>query len=85
MSDDGPDGMLAYMLAIQQPDRNDPSWPLPSFDARDWAAAFCKTARERWGITGLDEEMMTAWFACALMRGYDQRAMEATTAVKQEG
>jgi hypothetical protein len=47
-----------------------PDWPLPSFDARDWAKAFCKT----W--SGIDEDVMVAWFANALMRGYDQRASE---------
>jgi hypothetical protein len=43
-----------------------PDWPLPSFDARDWAAAFCKLHPE------VDEELMVVWFATALMRGYDQ-------------
>jgi hypothetical protein len=42
-----------------------PDWPLPSFDARDWAKAFCK-------LHGGDEELMLAWFANALMRGYDE-------------
>lgn len=41
-------------------------WPLPSFDARDWAEAFCKVFPET------DEETVVTWFACALMRGYDE-------------
>jgi hypothetical protein len=47
-----------------------PDWPLPSFDAKDWAEAF---------VTSLDasknrddEENMIGWFANALMRGYDE-------------
>jgi len=49
-----------------------PDWPLPSFDARDWAKAFCD-ARARHGWEA-DEEIMTTWFANALMRGYDEHA-----------
>ena len=41
-------------------------WPLPSFDARDWAKAFCKLFPDS------DEELMVTWFANALMRGYDE-------------
>lgn len=43
-----------------------PDWPLPSFDARDWAKAFCKITPEA------DEAHMLTWFANALMRGYDE-------------
>lgn len=43
-----------------------PDWPLPSFDAKDWAEAFVK-------LHGGDEGLMLAWFANALMRGYDER------------
>lgn len=43
-----------------------PDWPLPSFDARDWAAAFCKLN------PSMDEGLMISWFANALMRGYDE-------------
>lgn len=55
-----------------------PDWPLPSFDARDWAKAFCKIALEQ-GIRGpdramIDEGWMTTWFASALMRGWDEHA-----------
>ena len=71
-----PDGILAYALAIQNPSRDDPTWPLPSFDARDWAEAFCKIAREKGH--DLDEEWMVTWFANALMRGYDEHARRTT-------
>jgi hypothetical protein len=47
-----------------------PDWPLPSFDAQDWARAFCKIARAQGH--DLDEGWMAAWFANALMRGYDE-------------
>jgi hypothetical protein len=73
--DDEPDGMLAYALAIQNPNRDDPSWPLPSFDARDWAEAFCRIAADL-GHPGIDEGWMISWFANALMRGYDEHAMQ---------
>ena len=43
-----------------------PDWPLPSFDARDWAEAFCKIH------PAPDFDTMVGWFANALMRGYDQ-------------
>lgn len=57
-----------------------PDWPLPSFDARDWAEAFCKIAtklgyKDAEGKP-VDEGWMTTWFANALMRGYDQRSSE---------
>lgn len=42
-------------------------WPFPSFDARDWAEAFCKQHPE------IDEGEMLAWFAGALMRGFDEQ------------
>lgn len=48
-----------------------PDWPLPSFDARDWAKAFM-AAYERGDDNFLTEETMIGWFANALMRGYDQ-------------
>ena len=46
-----------------------PDWPLPSFDARDWAETFCKINPD-----GPPVDVMTGWFANALMRGYDERA-----------
>ncbi len=45
-------------------DRSD--WPLPSFDALDWAKAFCKRN------PSFDEGTALAWFANALMRGFDE-------------
>jgi len=53
-----------------------PDWPLPSFDARDWAAAFCKINPQ------MDEGTMIAWFANALMRGYDQANHEMLEQIK---
>jgi hypothetical protein len=43
-------------------------WPLPSFDAKDWAKAFCKLFPQ------MDEGLMRTWFASALMRGFDEHA-----------
>jgi hypothetical protein len=60
------DGMAAYQHAIANPSKDDPNWPLPSFDARDWAESFCAK------FPGHDEETMIGWFANALMRGYDE-------------
>lgn len=53
-----------------------PDWPLPSFDASEWAAAYCKIAN-RMGYKNslgepMDEAWMTTWFANALMRGHDE-------------
>lgn len=60
--------------------RSRPDWPLPSFDARDWAQAFCKMFMVQ-KIAGYDtarvnddEGLMTTWFANALMRGFDEHA-----------
>lgn len=52
------------------PPHERPDWPLPSFDARDWAAAYCK-------LHGGDEELMVTWFANALMRGFDECSSRA--------
>ena len=49
------------------PPQERPDWPLPSFDAADWARAFCKINPD-----GPPEDIMLTWFANALMRGYDQ-------------
>lgn len=57
------------MADIEEPD---PTWPYPSFDARDWAKAFIKAATEHGWLDQIDEEIMTTWFAGALMRGYDE-------------
>ena len=56
-----------------------PDWPLPSFDARDWAKEFCRIATELGYAKGvkaepIDEGWMVTWFANALMRGYDERS-----------
>lgn len=48
------------------PSKERPDWPLPSFDARDWAEAFCKLNPQ------MDEGLMLSWFASALMRGFDE-------------
>lgn len=55
------------------PPHERPDWPLPSFDARDWAKAFL-AAYEKGGDDFLAEDTMTGWFANALMRGYDEHA-----------
>jgi hypothetical protein len=63
---------LEYELAntgIPADQRSD--WPLPSFDARDWASAFCERNH------GADESVMIAWFANALMRGFDEGVARA--------
>jgi hypothetical protein len=70
----------AEWAASGRPDSERPDWPLPSFDAHDWAAAFCKIANG-FGFKDangkpLDEGWMITWFANALMRGYDQRSSE---------
>ena len=52
------------------PPEERPDWPLPSFDAVDWAKAFCKLNPEMKD----QEEIMVTWFANALMRGYDEHA-----------
>ena len=58
------------------PPEERPDWPLPSFDARDWAKAFLKTYDK--GDDGfLCEDTMVAWFAKALMRGYDEHAAKS--------
>lgn len=66
-----------------------PDWPLPSFDATDWAAAFCKIANEHGfhDANGdpVDEGWMISWFANALMRGYDQRESEIPVRYDADG
>lgn len=56
------------------PPHERPDWPLPSFDARDWAAAFCRLN------PSIDEGLMIAWFANALMRGFDECSARMTKA-----
>lgn len=57
------------------PPQERPDWPLPSFDAVDWARAFCKIAKTKGHV--IDEGWMVTWFANALMRGYDEHAAAA--------
>lgn len=59
------------------PPKERSDWPLPSFDAKDWAEAFCKVA-DGFGFKDsngrpIDEGLMLTWFSCALMRGFDER------------
>jgi hypothetical protein len=49
-------------------------WPLPSFDAQDWAKAFMVVYDRG---TMIDESLMIGWFANALMRGFDEGMMRA--------
>lgn len=88
VSDENFDGMLAYYDAISrhaagEDMRSDPNWPLPSFDARDWAKAFMDACGKA-GEGFLSEEVMTAWFANALMRGYDEHARRTSSAVLEQ-
>lgn len=48
------------------PPRERPDWPLPSFDANEWAQVFVKQ------FPSVDFDLARAWFANALMRGYDE-------------
>ena len=48
-----------------------PDWPLPSFDARDWAKAWMKIY-DGMPDERVTEEWMVTWFANALMRGFDE-------------
>lgn len=57
------------------PPHERPDWPLPSFDAVDWARAFCKIAKTKGHA--IDEGWMVTWFANALMRGYDEHVAAA--------
>jgi len=53
------------------PLKDRPDWPLPSFDARDWAEAFVERANLDPAFA-TDKGIMIGWFANALMRGYDE-------------
>ena len=59
------------------PKEQRPDWPLPSFDAMDWAKSFMATLRKNPGLE-IDEDLMLVWFSCALMRGYDELSNDAT-------
>ena len=54
-------------------------WPLPSFDARDWAKAFMVVYDNG---AYIDEALMVGWFANALMRGFDEERKRDTTGVR---
>lgn len=64
------------------PPKERSDWPLPSFDAKDWAEAFCRrfiiTTRAGYDSATVEDDvgLMIAWFAGALMRGYDHRCIE---------
>jgi hypothetical protein len=45
--------------------------PYDSFDARDWARSFVEHVRRDPAIA-TDEERMVAWFASAIIRGFDE-------------
>jgi len=64
---------------IDIPPKERPDWPYPSFDAKDWAAAFCKRNPT------MDEGLMLAWFANALMRGYDEGLTRISRSMKHNG
>ena len=73
----------AEWAASGRPAHERPDWPLPSFDAADWAAAFCKVAtklgyRDADGKP-IDEGWMITWFANALMRGFDEQTARHTS------
>lgn len=63
------DEALVETILGEQQERA-PHWPLPSFDAVDWAKEFMRLFGER--RQDIDEELMIGWFANALMRGYDE-------------
>lgn len=69
-----PGAFAATPAANEPPVRRSPSWPLESFDARDWAKEFIRINRDRVvGIVGhVDEEDMISWFANSLMRGFEE-------------
>lgn len=58
------------------PPKERPDWPLPSFDAKDWAETFCKVATDLGYKDAegkpIDEGWMIGWFANSLMRGFDE-------------
>jgi hypothetical protein len=65
--------------ASRRPDHERPDWPLPSFDAQDWAKAFCKifivSKIDGHKTAPVDDQegLMLTWFANALMRGFDEK------------
>lgn len=64
---------------VNTPKEERSDWPYPSFDAADWAKAFCKRH------PSIDEGTMIGWFANALMRGYDHpRTTPASQALSED-
>lgn len=55
---------------------------LETFDAQKWAAQFLQTLRENPQIV-IDHDLMVAWFANALMRGYDEHHWRSEKYKKQ--
>lgn len=69
------------------PPRERPDWPFPSFDARDWAEAFCNIAnslgyKDAEG-NPIDESWMISWFANALMCGHDEHAVRSQRSIEE--
>ena len=48
-----------------------------SFDAEEWAKAFCKAN------PGADADIMTTWFANALRRGFDEAMIGKQTVIQR--
>jgi hypothetical protein len=60
---------LQYEIDNERMDPKERSdWPMPSFDAMDWAEAFHKQ------YPNIPVDNLLPWFAGALMRGYDEKA-----------
>lgn len=56
-----------------------PDWPLPSFDANDWAESFTTIMKGKLMIKKDDAiDTMRGWFANALMRGFDEASARAS-------
>lgn len=66
---------MEYEIAnANTPKEQRADWPMTSFDARDWATAFCQR------FPTMDESDMLAWFAAAIMTGYDRGHVDAARA-----
>ena len=65
---DSPMTIYPIIFNGDMPPKERHDWPLPSFDAKDWAEAFCKLN------PSMDQNTMLTWFSAALMRGYDEHA-----------
>lgn len=73
VADDGPDGMLALAIAVREG-----KWP-HTMDARIWAREWAETLAKRPDIPQ-DGGTMIAWFASAIMAGYDTAQMRRAPA-----